>query len=417
MGKLTELVGGGHPEALSKNAKALAVVLAEKIAPILDRQGVTPDQIGRVNKIRVGEHQALIKDNDGNAQIHDLGNASIVLSPSWDEGPDWPVVQPGDPVKIAPSRRGPDKGRPPGIKRAFLYPDSQIALRMMADGTLLPTHDYRAQHVATMIAHDARPDVSGDLGDFLDLPEWSLKFAQAPEFATTTNAALNVGVRFLAAQVAAAPHADHFLIQGNHDARLSKAIATNVAAAMRIKPGGFPERWPVLSIPNLLTLDALGIRYVTGYPAGEYEFAPGFVAFHGRTVNSKGSTAARVVNESQVCSVFGHVHRAEFHPRVIRAPGHTEGYRRIWAASPGTLARVDGAVPSYGSAEDEHGMPLPWRENWTQGVMIVDYAADGSWIGAPEIIEINKGVAHWRGNVYESDGDVPWRVDKLSDIR
>lgn len=240
---------------------------------------------------------------------------------------------------------------------------------------------------------------------------------QAPEFSLTTNAAVTAGYRLWAARCASLPWAKRYLIEGNHDARLANMVVRNAAAALRIRPGDAPGHWPVLSVPNLLRLDELGVTYVGGYPAGEVLLSTSFVAHHGRTVNSSGSTAAKVVQSAQQCTVFGHIHRLEVQPSVIRDPS-TGGWRRIWAASAGTLARVDGHVPSYGSAEDAFGAPVPtWHENWTQGMLLVEYAADGSWVGWPEIIEIDHGRATWRGQEFTSDGDVPWRIDSLADIR
>lgn len=397
--------------ALKGDPAKLAKILAERLTPILVEQGITSDQLGRITKITAGDYQMLTKDAEGVAQIHDLERAGIVISPQWDEGPEWPVVQPADPVRITPSKRKPPK-RPGSVKRFAFLPDSQVGYRLRDNGTLDPTHDVKAQGVAIQLLEAIKPDGVIDLGDLCDFPEWSAKFLQAPEFALTTNATLTTAYRFLACQVASSPLAKHWAIGGNHDGRLAIAILKNAAAALRIRPADSPDHWPVLSMQNLLRTDELGITYVDGYPAGQVLLADNLVARHGFDVNSSGSTAAKVVNKSQVCTMFGHIHRMEFHPRwVTNADG---SQRRIWAASPGTLARIDGAVPSYGSAENAHGDVVKHHENWNQAIAIVD-VIDGA-VQVPEFIEIDDGRAIWRDKEYVSDGDVPWRLDTLADV-
>jgi hypothetical protein len=64
------------------------------------------------------------------------------------------------------------------------------------------------------------------------------------------------------------------------------------------------------------------------------------------------------------------VHRIESHFRTI---GERNGPRIVSAHSFGTLARIDGAVPSYGSGENVVGLPVTRYENWQHGVGVVTY--------------------------------------------
>ncbi|WP_218571937.1 hypothetical protein, partial [Pseudomonas sp. SZ57] len=86
-------------------------------------------------------------------------------------------------------------------------------------------------------------------------------------------------------QRANAPEAEVTLIEGNHDRRLQKSILRNAKAAFGLKRANDPESWPVLSVPNLLRLDDLGVEYVEGYPAGEKWINDNLVCIHGHKVN------------------------------------------------------------------------------------------------------------------------------------
>jgi hypothetical protein len=71
------------------------------------------------------------------------------------------------------------------------------------------------------------------------------------------------------------------------------------------------------------------------------------------------------------------------------------------AASPGCLARTDGAVPSTKGGHDLDGRPLYRSEDWQTGCGIVTYEpGDGKFVY--EQIAIDNGWAFWRGKDYFS---------------
>jgi len=164
-------------------------------------------------------------------------------------------------------------------------------------------------------------------------------------------------------------------------------------SAFGIRKANAPETWPVLSVPYLLRLDELGVEYIGGYPAGIYWLNDRLACIHGSKVRSSGSTAALVVDDERVSTIFGHVHRIElaYKTRRVRA-----GARTSLAASPGTLARIDGAVPSTKGSTDPLGRPVPAVENWQQGVGVVTYE-DGDRPFALELVPIFDGQVTFRG--------------------
>lgn len=375
--------------------KELAKSRLGKIADLLDRSGISAEEIGSVEKVRISEWQGLTKNEEGEAEIHDLGGISVILNPAWVDGPEWPVVQQAAPVtiKYAPKSQK-TKSR---YKTAVILPDPQIGFRMYEDGDLDPFHEEDAMAIAIKIIRDLNPELIVNLGDFLDFAEFG-KFEQEPAFARTTQAAIDRGHQFLCEQRANAPGAHMVLLEGNHDRRLHKAITNNTVAALHLKRAEAPEDWPVLSVPFLLRLgeDHLKVEYVGGYPAGIYWINERLACIHGHITRSRGSTVAAVVDDERTSVIHGHIHRIELQHKTRRT---FEGAKRSLAASPGCLCRIDGAVPSTKGSTDPHGRPVNAVEDWQQGLAVVSYE-EGDNNFDVELVPISQGEAIFRGTYY-----------------
>jgi len=363
-----------------------------KIADLLERSGIDPDEVGRVERINVW--QGFLKDENGEAQLVDM--AGIVLSPEWAEGPTYPVVQPAAPTLVRPLKPTAKKNK---VRTTVILPDPQIGFRRVGD-EMIPMHDEKAMSVALQIVRAMRPDLIVNLGDFIDLPEWSSKFLVLPEFVLTTQPSIDRAHRFLAEQKACAEEGTPIvLIAGNHDDRLGKAIARNAMAALRLRRAEAPNEFPVLSLPFLLRLEELGVEYVSGYPAGRYRITKGnetitpLYAIHGEKLD-----IAKVATSERQSFVQGHIHRIAMHSQTYEIDGDP---RFVLAYSSGCLCRIDGAVPSTKSATDEHGTPLTRWESWQQGVSVVTETEDGNWTA--EIIPIYNGTAIFRGVTYTAN--------------
>ena len=366
-----------------------------KIADLLARNNIDPDNIGEVKAVKVSTWQGLTKDADGEAQIHQLEGASIVLTPAWDEGPLWPVVQPAKPTVVRPAKVTTRKvATPDGYKVAVIVPDSQFGFRRdILTGALDPFHDEAALAVVLDVIRLVRPDLVVFLGDFLDLAEFS-RFEQEPEFANTTQHELDAAHLFLARVRAEVPDAEIRYLEGNHDRRLVKSIIANAKVATRLRPASTtPETWPVLSVPSLLRLDDLGITYLGGYPANISYLNDNVACIHGEKVRSSGSTAAAVIDDERVSTIFGHVHRIELQHKTVRVRG---GMKTRFAASLGCTCRIDGAVPSTKGSTDPLGRAIERPENWQHGVGVVTYQEGDGPFGL-EIVPIHAGRAFFRG--------------------
>jgi hypothetical protein len=361
-----------------------------KLADLLERQGISPDDIGKVQ--RINAHQGFYKDPDGEAQTVDM--VGITFHPKFAEGPEWPVIQQAKPCAPRRVRVAPRFDNGYGMQRAVILPDPQIGFRHHADGTLEPFHDDAAIDVALQIARYVRPHRITNLGDFLDLPEQSTKFRKEAAFARTTQMALDYGHEFLARQrEILGPDGVIDLIEGNHDIRIKNYVIDNALAAFGLRQANMPASWPVLSVQHLLRLDELGVNYAEGYPQGIvwYNERLGFI--HGFHLKPE-----KMLADEDASLGHGHTHRIYELSRTKRT---SYGRKTTTVWSPGCLCRVDGAVPSTKGATAQDGKVVSSVEDWQQGLAIVDYDQDGNW--SHQTVKIDDGRAYYDGRWFEAD--------------
>lgn len=358
------------------------------VAKLLTRNGIDPADVGRVERISLWQ--------SGENEF-----AAVRLSPAWDAEPEWPVVQPATPAVIRYGNR--PKPANDEYHRTVLFPDPQIGYwRNLDNGELIAMHDEEALAVALNITRAVRPNRIVHLGDFLDLAEFSSKFAVHPEFSYTTQEAIYRGHTLLAeCRAILGPQEeddDLFLIAGNHDDRLGLAVLQNAKAALRLKRADAPAGWPAMSVPNLLALDALGCEYIGGYPAGSLKLADGTKSQTPLyAVHERGLDVAKVAKAQRQSYVQGHAHRVAMHSETYELDGEAID---VEAWSLGSLCRRDGFVPSVKGAPDDRGAPVKRFESWQQAVGVLTVAPDGGW--TMEAVRIRDGRAFYGGKVYTS---------------
>jgi hypothetical protein len=114
----------------------------------------------------------------------------------------------------------------------------------------------------------------------LDLPSLS-RYLQVAEFSLTLQPSIHYAYELLCLMRAAVPEDTAFdYIAGNHERRLAEMIATNAKAAYGLRNGGNIDGWPQLSVPALLNLEQLRIRYTAEYPGGQVWLTPQLVCQH-----------------------------------------------------------------------------------------------------------------------------------------
>ena len=293
----------------------------------------------------------------------------------------------------------PSKARP--VKREYellaFLPDEQIGYRELGNQEpwLEPLHDEAAMNAARLLLRDLKPDYVYANGDSIDFSTMS-KYAKDSRHFTprTVQASIDRAALWNAEITEATPNATRVRMSGNHD-RLSKYILNNAEEVYGLRRGGLKEA-PVLTTAFLTRAEELGWHFVSTYP-GEYRHSDDFVVVHGDKVRSNGSTAdlmSKTYPDRNV--VFGHVHRREMHTRTDwRGRDYT-------AATFGTLARIDGVVPSYGnSVNDVSDLPNERYENWQQGIGLVESYGDGEYNFI--FVAIRKGIARFRGKEYNGN--------------
>ena len=273
-------------------------------------------------------------------------------------------------------------------RSAIYLPDPQFGFtRNIMTGELDPLHDRRALDVALQITNRGHFDDVVWGGDIQDLAEWTDRFLKSPEFILTTQPSINECAWWMGQFKAAKPNAKHYLIEGNHEYRMRAALVTHLLAAHGLKPAHSPHVESSLSIPTLLGLEELGIKWVEGYPDSRIWLSERLCMEHGDVARKDSGSTGRAMLESGPRSVmFGHIHRQELVCDEVKDRG---GHWTKYAACPGCLCRIDGKVPGH-----------KYKQGWQQGVGIVHY--DGMGDQRFEIIPIRDGKAYYKGRVIKA---------------
>lgn len=271
---------------------------------------------------------------------------------------------------------------------ALIIPDSQHGFRRIK-GELIPIHDRRCIDLAIQVCDYLKPDEVVLLGDMLDLAAWSTKYSASPDLRYTTQPSLLELHWFLQSLRGCGDHVMTYLA-GNHEQRIQKALTEKLDEAVDLRPVGRNVEHPILSIPNLLSLDDIGVEYIEPYGKAYWLFDDLVRCHHGNTVRTKGGQTVTAMLSSGTTSheIVGHIHRREFASRRIPSAG---GFVTVNAMSPGCFCRVDteiSLVPAFG------GKPVDWQ----QAMGIVYKYGDKI---SMQLIPIDEGVCFVNGERFE----------------
>jgi predicted phosphodiesterase len=362
-----------------------------RLADLLDKNNINVDDIGDIKRVSI--YQSLTKNEEGEAEIHDL--TAIQFSPKWASGPEWPVITQGPSYKVPPINAG-TKANGSDYQTAVILPDIQIGYYRSQDDSLSTTHDETALSVALAITKSVKPDKVILLGDNLDFPEFG-KYRLSPAYQRTTQATIDRATTLCAELRTVAPNAEIIWLAGNHEERLPRMLIDNAVSAFGLRKGNTPESWPVMSVPYLCRMDEYGVTFKPGYPASHYWVNERLKIIHGDRVKSNGSTSHMYLNSEKVSVIYGHVHRREWNEKTRE---DWDGPKTIMAASPGCLAKTTGDVPSTKGGLDLDGRPLTVVENWQQGLAVVTYQPQGEARFHYEQVPIHDGEAFYRGKIF-----------------
>lgn len=231
-------------------------------------------------------------------------------------------------------------------------------LRNFRTGNLTPFHDRKALASVLLLAKHLPLSRTYWGGDLLDLADWTDKFARSPEMYGVTQPAIYECSWWI--ENFSFYCEEQILLEGNHDIRMQKALEAHMAYAYDLRPvdGMVASDFPVMSIPNLLSLESRGIEWHGNYPDNAVWVTPDLALEHGKiATNVPGGTARGVIKDRTYSTLFGHVHRHEIVTDFISE--YDEG-KTIFSMCPGAVCRMDGVVP--GSTT---------KSNWNQGVAVI----------------------------------------------
>ena len=398
--------GKSHISKLAEDSRKDSVnkELIDSIIEMIKTKNINIDEIGDISKVTLRQNIT----TDKNGELQTKTNFAVQISPLWEKGPQWPLIEPGPTIQLQNTKA---KSRAPkGWETAVIIPDIQIGYyrKSLEDTALEPIHDEKAIAVALEVIRELDPKQVIMVGDNLDFAEFG-KFATAPAFKQMVQAAIDRATMLCAQVRNAAPHASIIWIQGNHENRLPFYIQNNAEASFGLTRGkvdGEPrDNWPIHALQNLLHMERFDVTYVPGYPANKYYINSNLMVVHGDKVVSNNSTTKKYLDDSRISVIYGHIHRNEI---AYRTRETEDGPRTIMAASPGCLCRIDGAVPSTKSGADEFGIPvLMGAENWQQGLGVVQYQPNGvgdEWFNY-EPMWIYQGRGIFRGKEYFAPED------------
>lgn len=289
-------------------------------------------------------------------------------------------IQPANKIEF-PMKKG-RKNKAPHNKVLFI-PDTQHGHIWNQEYTKLePIHDRKGIDAVIQLARDWQPDVVVLLGDMLDLAPWSLKYPRPPEYRQTTSATINELYYDLCRIREACPNSKIIWLEGNHEARIQKALTELLPESIHLAPAG--ETQPALCIERLLHLGDLGIEYVKPFPA-DYWLWDCIQICHGEG-HGKGVTT-KLAKTKSYSMVKGHGHGLELSCSRVETPF---GSKNITVMQPGCLCRIDGSVPGVSPRPDwQHGV----------GFGILDEQGQEHLWAAP----IHEGRLYFEGKVYQGE--------------
>ncbi len=292
------------------------------------------------------------------APVHPLFQVKAWLSKRVAEDTLFPIIEP---IRVKMPRISEKRSVPKPLYKALIIPDAQIGFRKdMYNGQLEPFHDRKALDLTVQIAEYIKPERIVLLGDMLDLPDWSDKFLRSPDFYWTTQPSLIELAWWIARLIKAAPGIKIDYIEGNHEDRMKKMMINHLIAGYNLKPANNMESPPAMSIPSLLGLEDMGVIWWGNYPKDEVWITPRLRCRHGNIAKKGGGTTSKsILRDTFVSEIYGHSHRFEYSCKTVKTVNGMETFR---AFSPGTIAKIDGSVPSNSSEED-----------WQQGLGVVYY--------------------------------------------
>lgn len=294
------------------------------------------------------------------------------------------VVGVSDPRVFPPPKKVQTRNH--SLEIVVVVPDAQIGHRWdKTHRALRPMHDRRALDVVVQAIEILQPDRVVNQGDFLDLAPWS-RHRRPMDVRDTTTPQLREAHWWQSEFVRAAPAATHDYLEGNHEARINKALTDNMPEATTTIPVG--QSRSIASLETLLALDSLGVKYHGPYGSRLWLWDRVEMT-HGDTVRSGAGKTVASLSEKSLHSIWvGHIHKREQATRTVWGPN---GPKSVTASSCGCLCLLgQDDVPGYEG-----------RREWQQGFGIIIYDKN-TGMDHHIVVPIEEGRAWLNGSMIEA---------------
>lgn len=298
--------------------------------------------------------------------LHPQSATVVPHSPAPAPGSFASELEPPAPFAVPVPAPAPSKAGQP--RRALIIPDVHI-----------PFQDDGAVAVMEAILAKYRPDYLVCIGDLLDAGRLSQKFPTDPARIDTLQADIDAARVKLHQWAQLAPQAQRWLLEGNHEQRLTRLIWGLSGAERELaKLAVFQE---AMTWPRMLRLEEVGWQWVGYDDQPRADILPHLLVKHGSFVSNSDAavTAHREWKKYGRSGVSGHTHRA-----VV--------WRRKDFNGQATWVEV-------GCLCDLSRTPPGGNPNWQQAVTLIEWNADGSLMHVEQVL-IRDGRAFWRGEEY-----------------
>lgn len=235
-------------------------------------------------------------------------------------------------------------------------------------------HDPECLAIVEAVIKREKPDVLVHLGDLIDAGMLSQKFAVDPARLETLQDDIDIARTKLAQWAALAPQAERWLLEGNHEQRLTRLIWNLEGAARELPRLRIFQKQ--MSWPALLDTEAIGWKYVAYEDQPRADILPCLLVKHGEIVRKFGGWSAKGEWEKSGRSgVSGHTHRAN----IWRHKDYNG--QATWTESGCTCLNTT---------------PGARNPDWQQAVTIYDWSKDRALMDVRQVL-IRDGRAMWNG--------------------
>lgn len=259
----------------------------------------------------------------------------------------------------------PSAAKPGKFITAVLYGDTHV-----------PFADEGAIKVVQGVIRDVRPDVLVNMGDLVDC--WQIsRFDKDPKRLDTLQDNIDGARKHLHQMAQIAPKARRVLLEGNHENRLSRCIASLEGGQRELaKLRAFQD---AIQWPNLLQLAGIGWEWVGERDQSRTPILPKIITKHGNIVRKWSGWSGKGEWEKYGRSgASGHTHRLGWFV-------HRDHNGNANWIETGCTCVLDA----------EYGVDFDWQ----QGCVVVTWSADHR-LQNVEFVAIRDGAAIWRAKEY-----------------